>query len=117
MQSTSFFSYRKPRARLVAAVLFCAPVSTAWAQRDGVTLFGVLNLGVLHHSHRGKTLNLVSVDGLQTSRIGFRGQETLGDGVNASFYLEGAIAPDVGAGGDWRRRATVSLASRGTAQA
>ena len=49
---------------------------------------------------------------MQTSRLGFRGTEDLGSGRSASFHLEGAIGPDVGSGGDWRRRATVSLSDK-----
>lgn len=97
--------------RLVAAALAGASALAA-AQTSSVTIFGVLDVGVQRLKNGSKTLNLESIDGMQTSRIGFRGQEKLNEDLSASFHLEGAIGPDVGAGGDWRRRATVSLASK-----
>ncbi|MGQ3051560.1 MAG: porin [Roseateles sp.] len=96
----------------LAAVALAGASALAAAQTSGVTLFGVLDVGVQRLKNGSKTLNLESIDGMQTSRIGFRGREDLGNGLSASFHLEGAIGPDVGAGGDWRRRATVSLASK-----
>src|SRR5256885_17000014 len=45
-----------------------------------------------------------------------RGQEDLGDGLSAGFYLDGSLLADTGAMGAsgpfWDRRSTVSLASR-----
>jgi len=96
----------------LALAALSGAASLASAQTSSVTLFGVLDVGVQRLKNGSKTLNLESIDGLQTSRIGFRGQEDLGGGLNASFHLEGAIGPDVGAGGDWRRRATVSLSAK-----
>jgi len=104
------------RAKLLAAAALAGASALAAAQASSVTIFGVLDVGVQRLKNGSKTLNLESIDGLQTSRIGLRGQENLGDGLTASFHLEGAIGPDVGAGGDWRRRATVSLASKGVGE-
>ncbi|MEO6276588.1 porin [Roseateles sp.] len=98
--------------KLLAAAALAGASALAAAQASSVTIFGVLDVGVQRLKNGSKTLNLESIDGLQTSRIGFKGQENLGDGLTASFHLEGAIGPDTGAGGDWRRRATVSLASK-----
>jgi predicted porin len=100
-----------PVKRLAAAMLAAASTLAA-AQSSSVTIFGVLDVGVQRLKNGSKTLNLESIDGLQTSRLGFRGKEDLGGGLSAGFHLEGAIGPDVGAGGDWRRRATVSLSSK-----
>jgi predicted porin len=97
---------------LIAASLAAASTLAAAQSTSSVTIFGVLDVGVQRLKNGSKTLNLESIDGMQTSRIGFRGQEQLGNGLSASFHLEGAIGPDTGAGGDWRRRATVSLASK-----
>jgi predicted porin len=99
----------------IAAALTAASALAA-AQSSSVTVFGVLDVGVQRLKNGSKTLNLESIDGLQTSRIGFRGKEDLGGGLSAGFHLEGAIGPDTGAGGDWRRRATVSLASKGAGE-
>lgn len=99
-------------AKRLAAAALAAGSTLAAAQTSSVTVFGVLDVGVQRLKNGSRTLNLESIDGLQTSRLGFRGQEDLGNGLSASFHLEGAIGPDVGAGGDWRRRATVSVASK-----
>lgn len=80
--------------------------------QSNVTIFGVLDVGVQRLKNGSKSLSMVSIDGMQTSRLGFRGTEDLGSGRSASFHLEGAIGPDVGSGGDWRRRATVSLSDK-----
>lgn len=101
-----------PIMKTLACAALAAGSTLAAAQQSSVTIFGVLDVGVQRIKNGSKTLNLESIDGLQTSRIGFRGQEQLGGGLSASFHLEGAIGPDTGAGGDWRRRATVSLASK-----
>jgi predicted porin len=95
----------------LALMLMGACTGAALAQ-SSVTVFGVLDLGVQRLTNGNKSLSLLSIDGMQTSRLGFRGTEDLGGGLSASFHLEGAIGPDTGAGGDWRRRATVSLASK-----
>ncbi len=100
------------QAKALVAALLAGTATLAAAQSSSVTIFGVLDVGVQRLTNGNKTLNLESIDGLQTSRIGFRGREDLGGGLSASFHLEGAIGPDVGSGGDWRRRATVSLASK-----
>ena len=100
------------QVKLLAMSALAGASALAAAQQSSVTIFGVLDVGVQRLKNGSKTLNLESIDGMQTSRIGFRGQEDLGGGLSASFHLEGAIGPDVGAGGDWRRRATVSLASK-----
>lgn len=100
------------QVKLLAAASLAAASTLAAAQTSSVTIFGVLDVGVQRLKNGNKTLNLESIDGMQTSRLGFRGREDLGNGLSASFHLEGAIGPDVGAGGDWRRRATVSLASK-----
>ncbi|MFG6415395.1 porin [Roseateles sp. DC23W] len=100
------------QVKLCVAAALAAASALAAAQTSSVTVFGVLDVGVQRLKNGNKTLNLESIDGMQTSRIGFRGQEQLGGGLSASFHLEGAIGPDIGSGGDWRRRATVSLASK-----
>ena len=100
------------RVKLLAVAALAGASTLAAAQQSSVTIFGVLDVGVQRLKNGSKTLNLESIDGMQTSRIGFRGQENLGGGLSAGFHLEGAVGPDVGAGGDWRRRATVSLSSK-----
>ena len=103
-------------SRLGLAVCLLAGISgfsgLASAQST-VTIFGLVDVGVQRLSNGPRSLSLLSIDGLQTSRLGFRGTEDLGSGHSASFHLEGALTPDTGAQPlDFRRRATVSLASK-----
>ena len=97
------------RCLAVAALGCSAGLATA---QSNVTIFGVLDVGAQRLTNGSKSLSMVSIDGMQTSRLGFRGTEDLGGGLSAGFHLEGAIGPDVGAGGDWRRRATVSVSDK-----
>ena len=106
--------FQAPRQTLRALALAgslaaLAAVSGTAVAQSNVTIFGVLDVGVQQTKGGNKTLRLQSIDGLQTSRLGFRGTEDLGGGLLAGFHLEGAIGPDTGAGFDFRRRSTVSL--------
>ena len=75
----------------------CASVGLAQAQN--VEIFGVLDVGYLATSTTGgvKATSL-STDGNTSSRLGFRGNESLGGGLTASFWLEAAVNPDTGLG-------------------
>ena len=103
--------------------------ATAHAQ-SSVTVFGIVDLAVqsLKADGTGSSTRLTSGSN-QPSRIGFRGQEDLGDGLKASFWVEATIAADTGIGGSnntnnqstgavpaggfqFDRRSTVSLSSR-----
>lgn len=76
-----------------------------------VTLFGLIDTGVSHYRvHGGSHQTTQSSDGLASSRLGFRGQEDLGGGLSAGFWLEGSFAADEPSTFDLARRSTVSLA-------
>jgi predicted porin len=82
-------------------------------------LFGVVDQAVRHvDNDRVGSIKSVVSGANQTSRIGFRGTETLGSGLSAGFHLESGVIADTGgagaaspAGQFWDRRATVSLIS------
>lgn len=96
---------------LLALAALTAFAGAASAQ-SSVTLFGIVDLAATSTSNgSGGTLRSLSPDGLNSNRLGFRGVEDLGGGMKAGFWLEGAMAPDVGtsAGQTWQRRSTVSL--------
>ena len=97
------------RLATIAGLLSCAGAVSA---QSGVTVFGVLDVGVQRLQTGSLTQKLLSTDGLQSSRLGFRGVEDLGDGLSAGFHLEGATSPNTGGGYDFRRRSTVSLSSK-----
>lgn len=99
---------------IAAAGLVVAPLAQA---QGNVTLYGIVDLAArsVDNQGPGSVKSLVS-GSASTSRIGLRGTEDLGGGLNASFNLEHGLAADTGAasGGTrfWDRRATVSLASK-----
>jgi predicted porin len=103
---------RSLRLARTCLCLAAASVATSSAWSQSVTLFGVLDVNLRSVSNgSASALRSESSDGLNTSRLGFRGQEDLGDGLKAAFWLESAIAPDTGTTNAkfWNRRATVAL--------
>ncbi|RZL95757.1 MAG: porin [Variovorax sp.] len=103
-----------------------AVVGSASAQ-SSVTVFGVVDVGVSRYETNSKfwgytatpkpdlqqRQTVLSNGGNAGGRIGFRGQEDLGGGLAAGFWLEGAMWGDVGTfgrgAGSFDRRSTVSL--------
>jgi predicted porin len=96
--------------------------------RSSVTMFGVVDLGIRYVDNdtvgSNESSTQLAPNGMATSSLGIRGVEDLGGGLTASFWLEGAFAPDTGSGtsryrnGDSRYeffafnlRSTVSLAN------
>jgi len=104
------------RKTLFASAMLCALSGGAMAQ-SSVTIFGTMDVGARHVENGAGALYTISSHGASTSKIGFRGLEDLGGGLQAGFWLESQIDPDVGtAGGSngtasafWNRRSTVSL--------
>lgn len=99
------------KIRILAAVAALATsAGTAFAQ-SSVVLFGVVDAGVSQVKNGDVARKLQSVDGLASSRLGFRGVEDIGGGLSAGFHLEGALVPDTGnpSGYNFQRRSTVSL--------
>ncbi len=83
---------------------------SAWAQSTSVALFGVADVSVAHISTRDKTVTGLANGGNASSRLGFRGEEDLGSGLKAGFWLEGGInVDDGGSGFKFDRRSTLSL--------
>lgn len=82
----------------LATIALVALSGAAMAQP--IETFGILDIGVLNTRSSGSgSLNAVGTDGNTSSRLGFRGKEDLGGGMNASFWLEAAVNPDVGSSG------------------
>ena len=98
---------------LVLSAVLCAMAMPAGAQSN-VTLFGIVDVNARYVKNDGQTAKKVmGTDGLNSSRLGFRGVEDLGGGLSAGFWLEGGMTPNDGssAGLNFRRRSTVSLVS------
>ena len=85
---------------LLVAMTLGSLASLASAQSTGPEIFGVLDVSyALNKADGNGDLNLIASDGNTSSRLGFRGTEDLGNGLKASYWLEGAIAVDTGNGG------------------
>jgi predicted porin len=95
---------------LLALAALTAFTGVASAQ-SSVTLFGIIDLNLRNVKSGTNTLKTMSQDGINSTRLGFRGVEDLGGGLRAGFWIEGAMTPDDGTNGgqQWRRRSTVSL--------
>ncbi|MFZ4285561.1 porin [Variovorax sp. HJSM1_2] len=91
-------------ATAVAALAISAGMAatTAHAQTaSGVTMYGIVDVGVEHLNHvastgGGSITRMPSTTSLLPSRWGLRGSEDLGGGLKANFTLEAGIAPDQG---------------------
>ncbi|QPF72926.1 porin [Roseateles sp. DAIF2] len=97
---------------LVALAALASFAGVASAQ-SSVTLFGVVDLAARYTKANGQNNKQLANDGKSSSRFGIRGEEDLGGGLKAGFWLESPLAADTGAAGNegrfWDRRATVSL--------
>lgn len=101
-------------SRATFAFAFLTLAGHACAQ-SSVTLFGVVDSAVRSASTSGvgRVNGLVS-GAYSSSRFGFRGQEDLGGGLAASFWLESFLNVDAGTTtpAGFQRRSTVSLSDR-----
>ncbi|HSV36712.1 porin [Ramlibacter sp. WS9] len=74
-------------------------VATVAFGQSTVTLFGVADVSVQNLRADGVgSATRVASGGNNTSRIGFRGQEDLGGGMGAGFWLEATLSVDNGQG-------------------
>ena len=82
--------------------------------QSSVTLFGIVDVGI-RNVKNGSNADLwtQSTDGLNSSRLGFRGVEDLGGGLSAGFWLEAGLAADAGnmGGSNWFRAPTFNGSS------
>lgn len=78
---------------------FIVMASGAVYAQSSVTMFGVLDVGVIHTKGGANgSVTALGNGGYSTSRLGFRGTEDLGNGLKAGFWLEGSLNPDNGTG-------------------
>ena len=85
----------------------------AYAQSN-VILFGIVDEAARYTKNGdAKSVKSLVSGGINTSRIGFRGTEDLGDGLKAGFWYEAGFNADSGTQSDasrfFNRRTTVSL--------
>ncbi|MDQ1834647.1 porin [Massilia scottii] len=100
------------QCKLMAVVLAAAIPLCASAQ-SSVTIYGVADASLAKEDTdvKGGSRTVVNSGNQSTSRIGFRGVEDLGNGLNAVFNLEAGVNLDTGAGDSvlFGRRAVVGL--------
>ena len=85
------------KSLITLAVL--AASGSAMAQ-SSVTLFGIVDATVRYvDADKGGSVVALTNSGMYGSRLGFRGTEDLGGGLNASFWLEAGLNND---NGSWR---------------
>lgn len=99
--------------KYLLAIAMAASAGGATAQTSGVQLFGVLDMSLRNVKNGDNSVQQLATDGYQNNRWGLRGTEELGSGLKAGFWLEGGIAPDIGAAGAggkfFNRRSTLGL--------
>lgn len=114
------------------ALATCAAAGSASAQAS-VTVFGLLDASISNYESTSKdsagntvkaSRQLLNTNGLNASKLGFRGVEDLGGGLFAGFWLESHVYPDTGTVGAnvantapavtgfFSRRSTVSLTNQ-----
>src|SRR6059058_5022651 len=82
---------------LIPALMFASGVALA---QSSVTLFGVVDAMVQHGSGSSASFTGLGSGGSNTSsRWGLRGNEDLGGGLQAAFWLESQIQVNTGGGG------------------
>ena len=98
----------------ILALAILGAISGAATAQSSVTVFGAVDVGVRSVTNDGTTLRSMSTSGYSPSAIGFRGVEDLGDGLSASFWLEGQTSVDTGTTESkfFGRRATLGLTGR-----
>jgi predicted porin len=113
MDMTPSIRLSKTLQPLAAAAVLMISAGAAHAQASTVTLFGVVDAGVRYVKNGDRSVSSASSNGINSSRFGVRGQEDLGGGLRAGFWLESGFTPDNGTQSDaarfWSRRSTVSL--------
>jgi predicted porin len=101
------------KAAALALMAGASVVAHAQSSSSNVTLFGIIDAGVRYTKNGDSNVKSLSSNGLNTSRLGFRGIEDLGGGLKAGFWIETGFKPDTGEQQDstrlFNRRATVSL--------
>ena len=80
---------------LLALAIFGAFTGVASAQ-SSVTIYGIVDTGIAHIDNGGDSVNAMRSGSNNSSRIGFKGAEDLGNGLKATFVLENGFNSDDG---------------------
>ena len=79
-------------------ILSLAGIAGAASAQSSVTIYGTLDATLAYGGGSIANRTQLYRGGLSTPRLGFRGEEDLGGGLKAGFWLEGQINPDDGTG-------------------
>jgi predicted porin len=98
---------------LLALAVLTAFTGVASAQ-SSVNLYGTVDLNARYVKNTGVKRNAsLGNNGLNSSQLGFKGTEDIGNGLKAGFTLVSGLSPDVGGNIDgtkfFNRRSTISL--------
>lgn len=94
---------------VLSAALMVIGVSAAHlaAAQSNVTIYGIVDSGLVYTTNTNAAgdsmVKVPSLTGSLPSRLGFRGSEDLGGGLQALFVLEGGLTLDTGAMGQGNR--------------
>jgi predicted porin len=91
--------------RVMLAVLAACGASAAMAQ-SSVNVYGRVNTTIEHQKIGSESKSVMNSN---SSYLGFRGTEDLGNGLKAGFQLEGNFGSDNGAGYNFQRHSEVNL--------
>ena len=83
--------------KTLLALAVLAASGAAFAQ-SSVTLFGVVDATLAFGRGNVSNMQQLTNSGMNSSRLGFKGTEDLGGGMNASFWLEAGVNNDNGTG-------------------
>lgn len=89
---------KKTMLALVTLSAVSTPFAQSAAPSSSVTIFGVVDAMAQVNRGSVSSSTRMSTSGLAASRLGFRGQEDLGGGMLASFWLEAGLNNDSGVG-------------------
>lgn len=100
------------KLKLIAGAILTLASGVAAAQ-SAVTVYGILDAGILtrNHAPAGSASTSMASSGISPSIWGFRGSEDLGGGLKANFNLEGHFYTDTGTSDArlFRRQSNVGL--------
>lgn len=89
------------------AMSFAASAALPALAQSNVTVYGILDTGLVHTTNTnaagGAATKMPALTGSVPSRLGFRGVEDLGGGLQAVFVLENGLGVDSGAAGQGGR--------------
>lgn len=79
-------------------IALAALAATGAFAQSSVTMYGVVDLGVTNASGSVNSITKITSGNINSSRLGFKGTEDLGNGLKTTFVFEGDVQPQTGTG-------------------